>query len=60
MLTRPNDHEADLANDMKFFVNAEARQQEHAARGTLSAKDARNAASRRFGNRARSRRARAG
>ena len=51
VLTRSNEHEADLANEMELFVNAEARQVEHLGRGALSSGDARDAARRRFGNR---------
>lgn len=51
VLTRPREHETELADDMEFFVQTEAAQQEHAARGVLSPAGARRAASRRFGNR---------
>ena len=51
VLTRPSEHEADLAKEMEFFVSAEAREREHAGQGAISAEDARSAARRRFGNR---------
>jgi len=41
VLTRPDEHDADVADDMEFFLGAEARQREHAGRGTLSPGDAR-------------------
>src|SRR4029079_8808633 len=50
VLTRPGEHEADLAKDVEFFVSAEARAREHAGRGAVSSDDARSAAQRRFGN----------
>ena len=37
VLTRPRLHEQELAEEMEFFVSAEARQREHAAHGALSA-----------------------
>ena len=51
VLTRPNDHETELAQDMEFFVNTDAQHRAHAGRGTLTPDDARAAAARRFGNR---------
>ena len=51
VLTRPHEHETDLANEMEFFVSAETRQVEHAGQGTLSPAQAGSAARRRFGNR---------
>jgi predicted permease len=50
VLTRSRQHERELAEEMDFFVGAETREREHAARGTLSARAARDAARRRFGN----------
>lgn len=50
VLTRSRDHETELAEDMEFFVNSEARQSHHAGHGEVSAEDARRAARRRFGN----------
>src|SRR5262245_36561187 len=50
VLTHSRQHEQELAEEMEFFVGAEARQREHAARGVLSAEDARGQARRRFGN----------
>ncbi len=50
VFARSREHERELAEDMKFFVDTEARQREHAARGTLSSAGARDAARRRFGN----------
>ncbi|HEV8449247.1 MAG TPA: ABC transporter permease [Gemmatimonadaceae bacterium] len=50
VFTRSRQHEQELAEEMEFFVNAEARQREHAARGDVSAKAARDGARRRFGN----------
>jgi len=50
VFTRSRQHEQDLADDMEFFVSTEARQREHLARGTLSARGARDEARRRFGN----------
>ena len=49
-LTRSRRHERELAEEIEFFVGAEAREREHAARGALSARAARDAARRRFGN----------
>ena len=49
-LTRPREHETELAEDMEFFLSSEARQREHAAHGALSSEDARRAARLRFGN----------
>lgn len=51
VLTRPGRHEAELAQDMEFFVSTDARHREHAGRGTVTPGDARSIASRRFGNR---------
>lgn len=51
VLTRPTEHESDLANDMEFFLSTEARQQEHAGHGAISSAEAISAARRRFGNR---------
>ena len=50
VLTRPNEHAEDVADDMAFFQNSEARQREHDRDGAISADEARNAARRRFGN----------
>ena len=50
VLTRSRQHERELAEEMEFFVGAEAREREHAARGALSARAARDGARRRFGN----------
>src|SRR5689334_16340538 len=50
VLTRSRQHETELAEEMEFFVSAEARQREHAARGELSSAEARRAARLRFGN----------
>ncbi len=50
VLTRSRRHERELAEEMEFFVGAEAREREHAARGALSARAARDEARRRFGN----------
>ena len=50
VFTRSRQHEQELAEEMEFFVSAEARQREHAAHGAMSAKMARDAARRRFGN----------
>jgi predicted permease len=51
VLTRPAEHVSELADDVEFFIRAEAAQQKHAARGGLSTDEARDVASRRFGNR---------
>ena len=51
VLTRPNHHDAELAQDMEFFVSTDARHREHAGHGTLTADNARALAARRFGNR---------
>ena len=51
ILTRPREHERDLAEDVEFFVQSETAQQKHAARGALSPSAARDGAARRFGNR---------
>src|SRR5262249_10157300 len=50
VFARSRQHEQDLAEEMEFFVSAEAREREHAAHGELSANAARDAARRRFGN----------
>ncbi len=50
VFTRSREHEQALAEEVGFFVDAEARQREHAARGTLTGGDARDLARRRFGN----------
>lgn len=50
VLTRSRQHEQDLKEEMDFFVSAEARQREHAARGALTSEQALHEARRRFGN----------
>jgi len=50
VLTRSRQHERELAEEMEFFVGAEAREREHAARGALPPRAARDGARRRFGN----------
>jgi putative ABC transport system permease protein len=50
VLSGSRQHEQELTEEMGFFVDAEARQREHAGRGTLSAQAAHDAARRRFGN----------
>ncbi|MEP6494929.1 MAG: ABC transporter permease [bacterium] len=50
VLTRPRAHEQEVAEELEFHVGLEAMQREHAAHGELSAREARFAARRRFGN----------
>ncbi|HEU4996113.1 MAG TPA: ABC transporter permease [Gemmatimonadaceae bacterium] len=50
VFTRSREHEADLAEDMEFFMSSEARMTEHAAKGAVSAPEAKRSARRRFGN----------
>ncbi len=50
VLFRPNAHAHELDEEIRFHLSLEAMQREHAARGNLTATDARWAARRRFGN----------
>jgi predicted permease len=50
VLSQSRQHEQELAEEVEFFVDAEARQRQHAARGALSAQAAHDEARRRFGN----------
>jgi putative ABC transport system permease protein len=50
VLFRPNAHAHELDEEIRFHLSLEAMQREHAARGNLTATDARYAARRRFGN----------
>ena len=50
MLLRRAEYERELDDEMRFHLELDASQHEHLARGTLSARDARYAALRRFGN----------
>jgi len=50
VLSRSRQHEQELAEEMDFFVDSEARQREHAAHGALSPQAAHDEARRRFGN----------
>ena len=50
VLFRPNAHAHELDEEIRFHLSLEAMQREHAARGDLTATDARYAARRRFGN----------
>jgi predicted permease len=50
VLTRPGEHESELAEDIEFFVSTDASQREHAGRGAVSPGEARDMARRRFGN----------
>jgi predicted permease len=47
---RPRSYDRDLEEEMRFHLSLEAMQQEHAARGSLTQRDARARARRRFGN----------
>jgi predicted permease len=47
---RPRDYLREIDEEMEFHLSLEAMQREHAARGTMSAAEARWAARRRFGN----------
>ncbi len=49
-LTDSRRHAHELDAEMRFHLSLDAMQREHAARGSLSARDARAAAHRRFGN----------
>src|SRR5687767_5082743 len=46
----PRAHERELEEELEFHLGLERMQQEHAAHGALSEKDARLAAKRQFGN----------
>jgi putative ABC transport system permease protein len=50
VLFRPDAHAREIDEEIRFHLSLEAMQCEHAARGTLTATDARWAARRRFGN----------
>ena len=50
VLLRRADYERELEEEFRFHLALEAAQQDHAARGTITARDARHAALRRFGN----------
>jgi predicted permease len=50
VLARARQHEEELAEEVEFFIGAEARQREHAAHGALSARAAHAEARRRFGS----------
>ena len=47
---RPRDYDRELDEELRFHLSLEAMQQEHAARGTVSAPHAHDLARRRFGN----------
>src|SRR5437868_13933822 len=50
VLLDPHRHERELDEELGFHLGLDAMQREHAARGALSAADARDAARRGFGN----------
>src|SRR5689334_22422830 len=49
-LTNTGRYARELEEEMRFHLSLEAMQREHAAHGTLSSADARDAARKRFGN----------